>query len=86
MAEAGLPKFSISLWAALYGPPGMPQAIVDQLAKEMGHVLSRSDVREKLEAQQFFVQGSTPKELEIFTAEQLQVYARTLREAGVQAE
>ena len=86
MAEAGLPKFSISLWAGLYGPPGMPQSIVEQLAKEMGHVLSRSNVREKLEAQQFFVQGSTPKELEIFTAEQLQVYARTLREAGVQAE
>jgi len=86
LAEAGLPKFSVSLWAAIYGPPGMPSAIAEQLAKEIGSVLSRQDVKEKLEAQQFFAQSSSPKELEVFTAEQLQIYARTLKEAGVQAE
>ncbi len=86
LAEAGLPKFSVSLWAAIYGPPGMPSPIAEQLAKEIGSVLSRQDVKEKLEAQQFFAQSSSPKELEVFTAEQLQIYARTLKEAGVQAE
>jgi tripartite-type tricarboxylate transporter receptor subunit TctC len=86
LAEAGIPKFSVSLWAAIYGPPGMSNLLSEQLAKEIGSVLSRTDVREKLEAQQFFAQTSTPKELEVFTAEQLQIYARTLKEAGVQAE
>jgi tripartite-type tricarboxylate transporter receptor subunit TctC len=86
MAEAGLPKFSISLWAAIYGPARMHQAVVDRLSHEINLALNRPEVKEQLERQQFFVQGSTPKELETYTKEQLEVYSRTLREAGVQPE
>ena len=86
MAEAGLPKFAIVVWAAMYGPAKMPPGVVDRLWREVNLALSHPEVKEKLERQQFFAQGSTPKELEAYTREQLDVYARTLRDAGVQPE
>lgn len=86
MVEAGLPRFSIALWAAIYGPAKMPQGIVDQLSREVNLALNRSDVKEQLERQQFFGQGSAPKELDAYTREQLEMYSRTLRDAGVQPE
>ena len=86
MAEAGLPKFAIVVWAAMYGPAKMPPGVVDRLWREVNLALSHPEVKEKLERQQFFAQGSTPKELEAYTREQLYVYARTLRDAGVQPE
>jgi tripartite-type tricarboxylate transporter receptor subunit TctC len=86
MAEAGMPTFAIVIWAAIYGPARMPPAIVERLAREINLALSQPQVKEKLERQQFFAQGSTPKELEAYTKEQLDVYSRTLRGAGVQPE
>jgi tripartite-type tricarboxylate transporter receptor subunit TctC len=86
IAEAGLPKFSISLWAAVFGPARMQPAVVDRLSNEFNAALSRPEVKELMERQQFFTQGSTPRELEAYTREQLEIYSRTLREAGVQPE
>lgn len=63
MEEASLPRFSISLWAAIYGPAGMAPAVVQRLSREINLALNRPEVRE-----------------------QLDVYSRTLRDAGVQPE
>jgi tripartite-type tricarboxylate transporter receptor subunit TctC len=86
LAEAGLPKFSVSLWAGIYGPPGLPAVIVERLNKEITIILNKSDIKEKLESQQFFPQASSAKELQNITTEQLMIYSKTLKEAGVQAE
>ena len=86
MAEAGMPAFSIVVWAAMYGPAKMPPAIVERLSREVNLALNRPEVKEQFERQQFFAYGSTPKELEDYTKEQLDVYSRTLRSAGVQPE
>ena len=48
--------------------------------------LNRADVKEQLDRQQFFGQGSTPEELATYTKEQMEVYARILRDSGVQPE
>ena len=86
MAEAGMPTFSIVVWAGMFGPAKMPPAIVDRLSREVNLALNRPEVKEQFERQQFFAYGSTPKELEDFTREQLDVYSRTLKSAGVQPE
>ena len=86
MAEAGMPTFSIVVWAAIYGPAKMQPAIVERLSREVNLALSRPEVKEQFERQQFFAYGSTPKELEDYTKEQLNVYSRTLRSAGVHPE
>jgi tripartite-type tricarboxylate transporter receptor subunit TctC len=85
-AEAGMPRFSIVSWAALYGPAKLPRDIVERMNREVNTALNRADVKEQLDRQQFFGQGSTPEELAIYTKEQMEVYARILRDSGVQPE
>lgn len=86
MAEAGMPKFAVVVWAAMYGPAKMPPAIVERLSREVNLALNRPEVKEQFERHQFFAQGSTPRELETYTKAQVEVYSRTLRDAGIKPE
>lgn len=86
MAEAGLPKFSILSWAALYGPARMPRDLTDRINKEFLAAMKRPDVIAQMDKQAFFLNPSTPEELGAFTREQLEEYRSILRTAGVQPE
>jgi tripartite-type tricarboxylate transporter receptor subunit TctC len=86
MGEAGLPKFSILSWAALYGPAKMPRELVERLNKEFVTAMKRPDVVAAMEKQAFILNPSTPAELAAFTKEQMEEYRTILRAAGVQPE
>jgi tripartite-type tricarboxylate transporter receptor subunit TctC len=86
IAEAGLPKFSILSWAALYGPAKMPRDLTDRINKEFAAAMNRPDVIAQMNKQAFALTPSTPEELAVFTKEQIEDYRRVLRAAGVQAE
>jgi tripartite-type tricarboxylate transporter receptor subunit TctC len=86
MAEAGMPRFSIGSWAALFGPAKMPKDVVDRLNREVNAALKRPDVREQFERQAFEYAGSTPEEMAAFLKDQLEVWSRTIRESGIKPE
>ncbi|MBS0336355.1 MAG: tripartite tricarboxylate transporter substrate binding protein [Proteobacteria bacterium] len=86
IAEAGLPKFSILSWAALYGPAKMPKDLVERLNKEFVAAMKRPDVMAAMEKQAFILNPSTPEELGAFTKDQFEEYKRILRAAGIQPE
>jgi tripartite-type tricarboxylate transporter receptor subunit TctC len=86
IAEAGLPKFSILSWAALYGPAKMPRDLIERINKEFVAAMNRPEVIAQMNKQAFALTPSTPEELAAFTREQIEDYRRVLRAAGVQAE
>ena len=86
MAEAGLPKFSILSWAALYGPAKMPRDLVERLNREFMAAMKRPDVLAAMDKQAFILSPSTPEELGTFTKDQFEDYKRILRAAGIQPE
>lgn len=86
IAEAGMPQFNLTSWAALYAPAKTPREIVDRLNKEFGAAMAKPDVLEQMTKQAFFLSHSTPEWLGTFTKEQLDAYRRVLRDAGVQPE
>jgi tripartite-type tricarboxylate transporter receptor subunit TctC len=86
IAEAGLPKFSILSWAALYGPGKMPKDITDRINKEFVAAMKRPDVMAQMEKQAFALTPSTPEDLAVFTKEQIDEYRTILRASGVQPE
>jgi tripartite-type tricarboxylate transporter receptor subunit TctC len=86
MAEAGFPKYSVAPWAGLFGPAKLPREIVERLAKETNAILQRQEVRDQLDRQAFEGQGSTPDELGVLVKEQLEVWRRAVREAGIQPD
>jgi tripartite-type tricarboxylate transporter receptor subunit TctC len=86
IAEAGLPKFSILSWAALYGPGKMPKDLTDRINKEFVAAMKRPDVVAQMAKQAFVLNPSTPEELAVFTKEQIDDYRRITRAAGMQPE
>jgi tripartite-type tricarboxylate transporter receptor subunit TctC len=86
IAEAGMPQFQLTSWAALYGPAKLPRDIVDRLNREFGAAMARPEVLAQMEKQAFALTPSTPEQLAAHTREQLESYRTVLRAAGVQPE
>jgi tripartite-type tricarboxylate transporter receptor subunit TctC len=86
IAEAGMPEFSVTSWAGLFGPAKMPAAVVERLNKEFVEAMGRSDVQAAMEKQAFALSPSSPRELAAFVKEQMESYRRILRAAGVEPE
>lgn len=85
-AEAGVPSFTAQTWAAIFGPAKMSPDVVARINKEFNTAMRRPDVREKIDAQGFQLEGSTPEEMSAFLKEQLQSWGRAFKEAGFQPE
>jgi tripartite-type tricarboxylate transporter receptor subunit TctC len=86
IAEAGMPQFSITSWAGLFGPARMPRQVVERLNKEFVAAMGRSDVQAAMEKAAFALNPSTPGELAAFVKEQMESYRRILRAAGVEPD
>jgi tripartite-type tricarboxylate transporter receptor subunit TctC len=86
IAEAGMPQFSITSWAGLFGPAKMPRAVVERLNREFAAAMGRADVQAAMEKQAFALSPSSPERLADLVKEQLESYRSTLRAAGVEPE
>jgi tripartite-type tricarboxylate transporter receptor subunit TctC len=86
IAEAGMPQFSITSWAGLFGPARMPREVVERLNREFVAAMGRGDVQAAMEKAAFALNPSTPGELAAFVKEQMESYRRILRAAGVEPD
>ena len=86
IAEAGMPKFSITPWAGVFAPARTPAAVVDRLSREFNAALKRSDIRSLLDQQAFAGESSTPAALDAWVKDQYQIWGAAMREAGIQPE
>jgi tripartite-type tricarboxylate transporter receptor subunit TctC len=86
IAEAGMPKFSLTSWAAVFAPAGTPPEIVARLNKEFNAAMSRPEVISVMEKQSFMLNGSTPEQLGTLVRDQLESFRSTLKIAGVEPE
>ena len=86
IAEAGMPQFSITSWAGLFGPAKMPRDVVERLNREFGAAMTRADVQTGMDRLAFALSPSSPEQLGVFVKDQMESYRRTLRAAGVEPE
>ena len=86
IVEAGFPKFPIVPWAGMVGPAKMPKEVVERLNKELTAVLKRPEVREALGKQAFDPRGSTAPEFASYVREQLDVWGKAIKAAGISPE
>ena len=84
--EAGAPEVTVRQWAGIFGPPKMPRDIVDRLNKEINIALKRPDVIEKLQSYGYAAEGSTPERLLETNREDLLLWRRLVKEAGIPLE
>jgi len=86
IAEAGMPRFSITSWAALYGPAKLPREIVERINKEFLAAAKTPEVQATFTKQAFVFVGSTPEKLAEFTKEQNDEYREMMRVTGMQPD
>ena len=86
MQEAGVAKFEMSSWQAMYAPKGTPKPIVERLHAEIVKVLALPDVKDKLSNQLGMnIIGSTPAELRAHMAAEIPRWADLVQKSGASA-
>jgi tripartite-type tricarboxylate transporter receptor subunit TctC len=86
IGEAGMPQFSVTSWAGLFGPAKMPREAVERLNREFAAAMGRAEVQAAMEKQAFVLNPSTPERLGEYVKEQLESYRAILKTAGIQPE
>jgi tripartite-type tricarboxylate transporter receptor subunit TctC len=86
LAESGMPKFSLTSWAGLFGPAKMPKDVLDRLNREFVAAMAKPEVLATMEKQGFFLTSSSPEKLNAWVKEQYEVYKNVLKSAGVEPD
>jgi tripartite-type tricarboxylate transporter receptor subunit TctC len=83
IAEAGIKDYAVEPWFAVYGPAGMPPAVVQALNKAYTEVLAMPDVKEKLTQAGFTPRGSSAAELAALGESEYERLGKVARTAGM---
>lgn len=85
-SEQGIVGMEVSSWVGISVPAGVPQVIVDRLAKEFGDALRSSDVREKLATLGAEVNGTSGAAFQAMVRGDVERWAKVVRAAGIKLE
>lgn len=86
IAESGYAGFEVNAWAALLGPAGLPQEVVQKLNAETVRAVNSADVKEryaKLGVEPF---SMTPAEAGEFMKSERERWGRVIRDAKIRVE
>jgi tripartite-type tricarboxylate transporter receptor subunit TctC len=87
VAESGLPGYQAVSWFGLFGPPGLPPAIVAKLNEEVRRTFVDPDIKQSFLDQQYFEPiAGTPDELVSLIKSDEPKWRKVIRDAKVQAE
>ena len=81
-----LAGFELVAWVAIFAPAGTPPEIVNRLSAEVRKVLAKPSVRERIAGFAAEVTPSTPEQLGVFVKDQLAIWGKRIKDAGIEAE
>ena len=83
MAEAGLPGYDLSVWIGLVVPTGAPAGVIQFLHQNVSAILVKPEVRAQMSNMGMEHAPNSPAEFDAFIKQQLGVWSRRVREAGI---
>jgi tripartite-type tricarboxylate transporter receptor subunit TctC len=84
--ESGIPGYETTAWFGLIGPAGMPKEIVDKIQQELAHALADPKIKERLSGQGLTLIGGKPQEFKTFLGEELDKWAKVVKESGAKID
>ena len=63
-----VPNYDVTTWYGLYGPKGMPPAVIAKLNKTLNEILQEPETRDRLSKTGVIVKSSTPEAWHQFMA------------------
>jgi tripartite-type tricarboxylate transporter receptor subunit TctC len=85
-AEAGLPGFDVKTWAGVLAPAGTPKPIVDKLSAEIGAMLARPEVKERLDGLGMAIMISTPDQFGALIKSDMTTYLKVIKTANIRID
>jgi tripartite-type tricarboxylate transporter receptor subunit TctC len=86
MIESGYAGFDVNSWTALFGPAALPRAIADRLYREVVELLKQPEVVAKLAGDGVDPGGNSPEELASYVRQEIVMWAKVVKAAGIKAE
>ena len=86
MEESGLPGYEIVSWYGLIAPAGTPKEIVEKLHAAVVKMVKDPDFRQKIIASGSEPATNTPAEFRKLIGDNIQMYAKIVKSAGLSAE
>lgn len=81
--EAGLPKYNVTSWNGLLVPKGTPVALTKRISADIGKVLAKPGVREKLTAMGADPEHADPEEFGREIQADIDLFATVIKQAGI---
>ena len=82
--ESGLlPGYDVTTWYGVFGPRGLPPAVVAKLNGALADILKDASVRERLATAGVVVRGSTPAEFGTFMTDEFKRWNTVREVAGI---
>jgi tripartite-type tricarboxylate transporter receptor subunit TctC len=86
MQEAGVPDFDITSWQGYFGPANLPKEIVTRLNAEIRKIVEKPEIKAQLATLGMDAFSGTPEELGAFVKDQLVLWEKLIRNAGIEKQ
>lgn len=86
VAESGVPGYEATAWSMLMVPSGTPRLLVGRIHQSTLRVLENADVRKRFAADGGEATASSGDQAASFLREEIQRWAKVIKDAGVRAE
>ena len=86
ISEAGVPGYDVSTWHGLVAPAGTSKEIITRLNSESVALLKLPDVQERYRAVDSDTLGSTPEQFGAHIRNELQKWAKVMKDSGAIAD
>jgi tripartite-type tricarboxylate transporter receptor subunit TctC len=86
LQELGVKDYAIATWQGVVAPRQVPDALIQKLYQDFAAVLNDPVINQQLEEAGYNVLAGTPEELDRDIVEEIQVYSRVAKEAGIKLE
>lgn len=83
LAESGLPQFEYASWIGLFGPAGMSPEVTRRLHEAFAKALAEQDNVKFLADIGMIAAGNNPTEFGAYVQEQIKVWGRLTKDAGL---
>ena len=84
--EQGVPGYETTIWLALFLPANTPRPIVERLNSEVGHVMKRADIAERLATLGMQPVTDTPEELAAYLKAEIAKWTKVVHDANIKVD
>ncbi len=86
MQDAGVADFDINSWNGFFGPAGLPDAVTQKLNAAINQVVQDEATKKRLAALGFDAFSGTQDEFAGFVSEQLDLWGKLIKDAGIEQQ